>query len=414
MIVTRVLTFPMTELASVYSQPTNCARKAEFTLKKKKQIPPPKYLCVPGSLAFVDRISIVDKSNSLCSEIRCLFQNNDIDLEVETLYVPQNNPDCTDIQSEIGFEGKSLKIGKSRRLLKKETKHEWLKVSNCRIFWSHILMGANEIIRCLENSVHNKNNRDTQEKRISCVFVDSGWLTSQYGHHLANLCTLLDIRIVAVKPTGSLPELVTTKFKPIKKLAVLGLCSSNEIPPDLFKVCKQIEIDFPIVGHNTGNISAVMATNVHEASYKTSNNHSEVSLLVEKKGGWEDVEISSALYDYDSPPHEFTITEFQSYLSSIVLQSFESRIVHDMLDSDNQSDFEYSNNFCAYRPPLLKRVAPRMERKSRKQKRSASQSIKINDSAYPVNVQPPISVGKKTNRSTGDKVKREEVLPIIG
>ncbi|VDO84361.1 unnamed protein product [Schistosoma margrebowiei] len=82
------------------------------------------------------------------------------------------------------------------------------------------MLGSNEIIRCLESSVCNKseNSQETQGRRISCVFIDSGWLASHYGHHLANLCNLLDIKLVAIKPTGSLPDLVTTKFKPVKKV----------------------------------------------------------------------------------------------------------------------------------------------------------------------------------------------------
>lgn len=125
------------------------------------------------------------------------------------------------------------------------------------------------------------------------------------------------------------------------------------------------------------------------------------SSLVEKKESWEDVQISSKLYDYSSPPHKFTITEFQSYLSSLILQSFESEIVHGMLDSDNQSNFEYSYGFCAYKPPVLKRVVARTERKTRKRKTFAS-----------ANFQPKTPVEKKTNNDTCYEVKQEEVLPI--
>lgn len=395
----------MTELAPSYIQSTNCVKKTDHT-SKKKQAPPPKYLCVPGSLAFLDKISIIDKSNSLCSEIRCLFQNNDIDIEVEKLQALQNDPDSSDVQSESESKAKFLKIGKSRRQLRKEMKHEWLKVSDCRVFWSHILLGSNEIIRCLESSVCNRNgnNQETQGKKISCVFIDSGWLASHYGHHLANLCTLLDIRLVAIKPTGSLPELVTTKFKPVKKLAVLGFCLSNEIPSDLSDICKQIETKFPTLGDNTSNISVPMDIKKRETSYEMTINCPKASSLVEKKESWEDVEISPKLYDYSSPFHKFTITEFQSYLSSLVLQSFGSEIVHGMLDSNNQSNFEYSYDFCVYKPPVLKGVVARTERKSRKRKKFTSLSIETSSFASPVNFQPSTPVEKKTNNHTSDKV----------
>ncbi|CAI2734537.1 unnamed protein product [Schistosoma spindalis] len=405
----------MTELASSYAQSNNYVRKTDHTSKKKKQVPPPKYLCVPGSLALLDRISIIDKSNSLCSEIKCLFQNNDIDIDVKKLKALQSGPDPGGIQLESESKAKSLKIGRSRRLLKKDLKHEWLKVADCRVFWSHIFLGSNEIIRCLESSVCNKseNSQETQGKRISCVFVDSGWLTSHYGHHLANLCTLLDIRLLAIKPTGSLPELVTTKFKPVKKLAVLGFCLSNEIPSDLSDICKQIHIKFPTLGDNTSSISYPMDIKKRETSYKTTINCSKASSLVEKKESWEDVEINSKLYDYSSPPHKFPITEFQSYLSSLALQSLESEIVHGMLDSDDQSNFEYSYDFCAYKSPVLKRVVARTERKTRKRKTFASQSVETSSFASSVNFQPKTPIEKKTNNDTSDKVKQEEVIPVV-
>ncbi|VDP78661.1 unnamed protein product [Schistosoma mattheei] len=73
-------------------------------------------------------------SSDLCQYVS-LFQNNDIDIEVEKLQALQNDPDPSVVQLESESKAKSLKIGKSRRLLRKELKREWLEVSDCCVFW---------------------------------------------------------------------------------------------------------------------------------------------------------------------------------------------------------------------------------------------------------------------------------------
>ncbi|CAH8614110.1 unnamed protein product [Heterobilharzia americana] len=65
-----IVYFSMTELASSYPQSINHSKKAENKLKKKKQIPPPKYLCVSGSLTYINKIPILDKSHTLYNKIK--------------------------------------------------------------------------------------------------------------------------------------------------------------------------------------------------------------------------------------------------------------------------------------------------------------------------------------------------------
>ncbi|KAK4475958.1 hypothetical protein MN116_001196 [Schistosoma mekongi] len=397
----------MTELTSCSAQSDLCVREVEHTLKKK-HIPLPKYLCAPGSLAFLDRIPILDKSDSLCSRIKCLFQNNDIDVDFGKIHVLQNNLDASGIQSGNESTAKSFKIGKFRRLLKKETKCRWLEASICRAFWSHLLLGSNEIIRCLESSACSKNEsrKETQGKRISFVFVDFGWLASHYGHHLANLCKLLNIRLVAIKPTGSLPELVTTKLRPMKKLVVFGFCLSNETPSDLSDICKQIEIRFPVLGNDTSNISAVMGIKKQDTSHEMFTNHPEVPSSVNKKESWEDVKIDSKLYDYSSPAHKFTFSEFQPFLFSLALRSFGNEIFYGVPDNDNHSESENRCSFCAYKSPVLKAVVTRVGRKSLKRKMSVSQSAEISNSTSRTNVQSSIPVSNKSKNKSHSKTTK--------
>ncbi|TNN06111.1 Aminoacylase-1 [Schistosoma japonicum] len=299
-----------------------------------------------------------------------LFQNNDIDVDFEKIQKLQNNLGTSGIQSKSESAAKSFKIGKLRRLLKKETKYGWLEASICRAFWSHLFLGSNEIIRCLESSVCSKSgsNNEAQEKRISFVFVDFGWLASHYGHHLTNLCKLLNIRLVAIKPTGSLPELVTTKLRPIKKLVVFGFCLSNETPSDLSDICKQIEIRFPVLVNDASNISAVMSIKKQHTSHEMFTNHPEVPSSVNKKESWEDVKIDPKLYDYSSPAHKFTVAEFQPFLFSLGLRSFGNEIFHGVLENVSHSESENRCSFCAYKSPVLKAVVARIGRKHLKRK----------------------------------------------
>ncbi|VDQ03923.1 unnamed protein product [Trichobilharzia regenti] len=198
----------MDELASSYPQTFSGLRKSEVKLRRKKEIPPPKYLCMPGSLAVIDNI------------VTSLFR-------------------------------------------------------------SHVLFGSNEIIRRLENYSQSGANSQIDGKKIFCVFIDSGWLQSQYVHHLVNLCDLLNIRLISVRPSGCLPELVTTKLKEVKKvcvsvnLAVFAFSTSNEAPSDLLDIFRQLDTLFsPCVG-NTNISSAKWSTKRKTPSFEVDDRHSD-------------------------------------------------------------------------------------------------------------------------------------------
>ncbi|CAH8873507.1 unnamed protein product [Trichobilharzia szidati] len=358
----------MDELASSYPQTVNGLRKSEIKLRRKKEIPPPKYLCMPGSLAFIDKIPIIDRSHTLCNKIKCIFQNNDIDVELQKLQIPQIASNNDNTHSESDGVGNLPKIGKLRRLLKKKTKHEWLEVSDRNVFWSHVLLGSNEIIRRLENYSRSVENSQIDGKKISCVFIDSGWLQSQYVHHLVNLCDLLNIRLISVKPSGCLPELVTTKLKEVKKLAVFAFCTSNEAPSDLLDIFRLLDTLFsPCVGN----------TERKTPLFEVNDRHPNNSSIVEPRKSWEDVQISPELYTCSSMVHEFTLHEFQPYISSLIQKPCNNNddddTTYDTLSNTTLHSHLYNGNpgLQQYQSPSLKTVVAQTvdQRANRKVKR---------------------------------------------
>lgn len=192
--------------------------------KQKKKAPPPKYLCLPNSLQPFKKCIYVNFSDEICCKLAKLMNSRG---NLTNLLLPKDH-----LTTLLSDGNKTVNFSKACRILRKQLKTNWLNDPKNKIFWSHILFGVNHIMRHLEQSTSSSYKSD-KLFHLSCLMLDSGWINSPVGHHLAQLCGNLDIPLVVVKPPGKLRDLVSTKFRPLQKLIAFGLCSSVDTPSDL-------------------------------------------------------------------------------------------------------------------------------------------------------------------------------------
>ncbi|VDP91711.1 unnamed protein product [Echinostoma caproni] len=74
---------------------------------------------------------------------------------------------------------------------------------------------------------------DQPDPQICCVLLDSGWLKSQLGHHVAHLCSIYGVRLIVLRPVQTLAKLMSTDLHTISRCIAVGVCSSHTAPSEL-------------------------------------------------------------------------------------------------------------------------------------------------------------------------------------
>ncbi|VDD75966.1 unnamed protein product [Mesocestoides corti] len=171
---------------------TECAQVVTLADKQKsagKSAPPPKHVCQPFTLRLILGVPILKEDNKVVSNLECLFAKY----------------------------AKNEKSSSNQPPLKAERD----------IFWEHIVIGVNSIVKQMETVVRDASSSKSADP-FSVILLDFAWLNSQLGHHLAHLCSgTPHTSLVAVSPPGKLAKIVTSPLQNLNtstpKIACVGI-----------------------------------------------------------------------------------------------------------------------------------------------------------------------------------------------
>ncbi|CAH8497286.1 unnamed protein product [Dicrocoelium dendriticum] len=231
------------ELASSLSTDEIKQSLREIAKKSGKNIPLTKYLCIPSSKQLQKRIPVWNASSPLLSLLKhALHLYGDVPTTRET----GQSKDTSNKHSVSyeGVKGSPQHYPKKHSRVLKDVKLKLSADPNHKLFWSHVIFGANQISRALESSQRfNEAELASRTHLLECVLLDAEWITSQMGHHIAHLCADLGIRLVSVTPAGELASCLSTPLHPMKKAIAVGIRSSVNTPPELIDWIAKLKME---------------------------------------------------------------------------------------------------------------------------------------------------------------------------
>ncbi|CAL8075415.1 unnamed protein product [Calicophoron daubneyi] len=400
------------ELATSLSKEERSRTLQEAIKRSKKKSPFPKYVCIPTSAELRRSICFLDNSSALCASLASLMHSYGTLPELKSC---KSTKALKETYSKCGGCENVTKISAIRRFVIRSLKSARINDPANRNFWSHILLGVNQVMRRLEDlRIPADSTATYAEPYLSCVLLDAGWLSSQLGHHICHLCAESGVRLAAVRPVGSLAQLTSTDFRTLTRVIAIGICRSSSTPPDLLNWINQVwgEIgplrltalgstdisrdlsskDEQVSDRGVGKTikRSASAANLDESTSVTSKPLS--SGLGSVADSWRSVRIDASKL-YILPPSGIAQAPTDPKMKVVTLDQLWSELaLHESSvlqgekpsDSDGSRDLTNSvhlNDFdaCTFIPPIMKMIEPQgdVERKLKKAKKNKRKKKKV-------------------------------------